>query len=72
MDILYDELLRLWESKFGVYPLGIVGKSYLVCNYLNSDFYVFQCRRDRRAVVGYRFVCVFSGSYDDIVFKYNL
>lgn len=72
MVFLYDELLSLWEFKFGVSPLGVVGKCYLFCNYINSDFYVFQCRRDNRVLLGYRFVCIFSGSFDDIVFKYNL
>lgn len=72
MESLYDELFRLWESKFGVYPLGVVGKNYLVCDFNNSYFEVVACRRDRRCSCGYKYVYIFRGSYEDVVSKYGL
>lgn len=72
MESLYDELFRLWESKFGAYPLGVVGKNYLVCDFNNSYFEVFECRRDLRCSCGYKYFCFFRGSFEDVVSKYGL
>lgn len=66
-DSLYSKLFSLWVSKFGDYPLGVIGRYYLVGNFNNSSFEVLRCHRDRRCSCGYKYLLYFVGSYDEIL-----
>ena len=62
MEEQYNELWKMWESKFGSHRLGEIGRRYLVADFVAKTFDVLECRADKRTKCGYSYKVHFSTS----------
>lgn len=60
MEEQYNELWKMWEARFGASRLGVIGRSYLVADFVGRKFEVLTCRADKRCKVGYSYKVTFS------------
>ena len=70
MEEQYNELWKLWEAKFGASRLGVIGRSYLLADFVKREFQVLKCKADKRTSTGYRYVITFSTVDYEIMKKY--
>ena len=60
MDEQYNELWKMWEARYGAYPLGIIGKRYFLADFIKREFQVLVCKADRRTSTGYSYKVHFA------------
>jgi hypothetical protein len=66
----YDVLWKMWEVKFGSHPLGIIGKNYLIADFVRGNFEVLNCVKDKRCLCGYKYRVRFRTSDYDRMKKF--